>query len=222
MTFQQTLLTQFGKPQGALGRLAGLVMANRPSNRARNEWTVELLELSSTDHVLEIGCGPGLALAATLARVPYGRVLGIDHSDVMIRQARHRNRRAIASGALDLLVGGLDQLDGIAPRFDKIYWVNVVQFLPDKVAAFKSLRSVLRPGGRCATTHMPRLSGANRAAAIESAVEITQSLEAAGFIDIRTEELPLEPVPAMCVIGHRPRAEARGQPGPSTRGGDRQ
>lgn len=205
MTLQQTLVTQFSKPQGALGRLAGLVMAHRRSNRDRNRWTVELLDLSPGDHVLEIGCGPGLALAASTARVTLGRVVGIDHSEVMIRQASHRNRQAVAAGTLDLRVGGLEQLDGLAGQFDKVYWVNVVQFVRDKPAAFRALRAVLRPGGLCATTYMPRLSGATRDATLRSANEIRQHLEDAGFIDIRTEELPLEPVPAMCVIGQRPR-----------------
>jgi len=204
VTLQQTILNQFSKPQGTFGRLAGLVMANRPSNRLRNEWTIDLLDLMPDDRILEIGCGPGLALAAAIARVPHGEVVGLDHSDLMIQQARRRNQQAVADGTLELRVGGLEQLESFE-RFDKVYWVNVVQFLADKPAAFRLLRSVLRPGGTFATTYIPRHSGATRAAALKSAERIRQQLDHASFTDIRLEELPLKPVPAMCVIGHRPR-----------------
>ena len=52
------VMGQFGRPSGALGALAGVVMATRASNRRRNAWTVELLEVQPDHQVLEIGFGP--------------------------------------------------------------------------------------------------------------------------------------------------------------------
>ena len=96
------IVAQFGQPTGIVGRLVGLVMARRPSNRERNRRTIELLQIRDGDRVLEIGFGPGLAIemAARLARS--GKVVGVDHSDVMLRQASHRNRAAIAAGRVQL------------------------------------------------------------------------------------------------------------------------
>jgi ubiquinone/menaquinone biosynthesis C-methylase UbiE len=54
-------------------------MAHRPSNRRRNRWVVSLLGIRPADQVLEIGFGPGLAIAE-LARAGAGHVYGIDHS----------------------------------------------------------------------------------------------------------------------------------------------
>ena len=69
--------------------MAGWVMAHRVSNRRRNAWVVSLLDVRPGDRVLEIGFGPGLALAELSRRVgPTGRVYGIDHSEVMLRHAR--------------------------------------------------------------------------------------------------------------------------------------
>jgi hypothetical protein len=53
---------QFERPHGALGALAGFVMSHRPSNKERNRWTVDLIAAERDARVLEIGCGPGLAL----------------------------------------------------------------------------------------------------------------------------------------------------------------
>ena len=64
---------QFERPHGALGALAGFVMSHRPSNRERNRWTVDLIAPARDARVLEIGCGPGLALAALCDRVTIGR-----------------------------------------------------------------------------------------------------------------------------------------------------
>jgi ubiquinone/menaquinone biosynthesis C-methylase UbiE len=85
MTLKSTLMAQFRKPSGLLGALAGRTMAARSSNRFRNARTVELLQLTRDSRVLEIGCGPGLALARCAQIVTAGRIVGLDHSGVMIR-----------------------------------------------------------------------------------------------------------------------------------------
>ena len=61
--FVTSVVRQFGHPHGIGGRLAGCVMVHRSSNRQRNRWVVSLLDVQPTDRVLEIGFGPGLALA---------------------------------------------------------------------------------------------------------------------------------------------------------------
>ena len=56
------LVSQFHRPHGFGGRVAGWVMANRGSNRERNIWAVGLLDVQAQDRVLEIGFGPGIAI----------------------------------------------------------------------------------------------------------------------------------------------------------------
>jgi cyclopropane fatty-acyl-phospholipid synthase-like methyltransferase len=153
--------------------------------------------------VLEIGCGPGLALRACAARAD--TVVGLDHSRTMLDQAARRNRRAVAEGRVRLRLGGLEQLPVLEGPFDRVFSVNVVQFLPDRAAAFRDLFSVLAPGGLIATTYLPRARDATRADALEMANAVRANMAAAGFVDIRLEELPLRPVPAVCVLGARPR-----------------
>jgi len=55
----------------------------------------EAIRPRPTDRVLEIGFGPGLAIAELAGRAGRGRVYGIDHSDVMVHRASRRNRAAI-------------------------------------------------------------------------------------------------------------------------------
>jgi SAM-dependent methyltransferase len=110
MSLKSSIVAQFGKPSGLWGALAGRIMASRPSNRFRNARTVELLQLTPVSRVLEIGCGPGLALANCAQIITSGRIVGLDHSGVMIRQARDRLERAGAAHRAELVEGGIDRL----------------------------------------------------------------------------------------------------------------
>lgn len=204
VTLRAAVVRQFARPHGILGHAAGLIMATRLSNRERNRWTVDLLPIRPTDTILEIGCGPGLAIAAAAGHAGQGLVVGLDHSAAMIGQAGRRNRGAIAAGRVRLVEGGVETASGLGLAFDIVFSVNVVQFLPDRAAAFRLIRDLLRPGGTVATTYMPRHAGATPEDARRMADSLAATMEAAGFTGIRIETLPLEPVPAVAVLGRRP------------------
>src|SRR6266566_5497211 len=112
-------------PRGAAGSVTGWVMAHRSSNRQRNGWVVSLLDVQPADRVLEIGFGPGLAIAELSRRVgDSGRVYGIDHSEVMLRLAATRNASAIAAGRVTLSRASVDQLPpSLGGPFDAILTV---------------------------------------------------------------------------------------------------
>jgi SAM-dependent methyltransferase len=200
---------QFIHPRGVAGRAAGIVMAHRGSNRERNAWAVSLLDVQPHDRVLEVGCGPGLALRHLSGLATHGHVCGLDHSAVMIRQARRRNAGAIRRGLLELRLGTVADLDP-QPAFDKILAVNVAMFWGKHETRLAELRRLLQPGGRIALVHQPRGPGASDETAIESGRHLAATLEAAGFAAIRVETLPLRPA-VVCAVGEEP-AEGRGQP----------
>ena len=193
---------QFKKPEGFLGRMAGWIMASRSSNQERNRWTVDLLDLQPSDRVLEIGHGPGLALALAAGRVTSGEIAGIDHSSVMLEQATARNAAAIQAGRMRLSLGGLDDLGSLGGPFDKVYSVNVAMFWADRAGALAAIRRVMRPGALLATTHQPRHPGAKPEDAEAFAQAFSADLALAGFKNIRVERLALAPMPAVCILGN--------------------
>src|SRR5215469_3668721 len=192
-------------PRGAAGSVTGWVFAHRPSNRQRNRWVVSLLDVQPADQVLEIGFGPGVAIAE-LARAGAGHVYGIDHSGVMLRQASRRNAAVIRSGRVTLINASVDQLPAaLDGPFDAILAVNSLGFWPEPAERLEELGRRLAPGGRIAIASQPRCPGAMADTSRSAAREIEDLLRDVGFTHLSTQTLPLSP-PVACVLAASPRA----------------
>jgi SAM-dependent methyltransferase len=193
------VIGQAHHPRGAAGRVTAWEMAHRPSNRQRSAWVVSLLGVDVGSRVLEIGFGPGLAVAK-LARAGAGHVYGIDHSDVMLRQASRRNAAAIRAGRVTLIRASVDQLPpALDGPFDAILAVNSLGFWPAPAQRLAELRRRLAPGGRIAIASQPRCPGATADTSRSAAREIEGLVRDAGFTQTRTETLNLSP-PVVCVL----------------------
>jgi SAM-dependent methyltransferase len=194
-----SLQRQFARPSGFAGALAGWVMAHRSSNRRRNAWVVSLLDVGSRDRVLEVGFGPGLAIQHLSRLAREGVVHGIDHSKVMLRQARRRNAAAMRSGRVELRLASVERLPTFDEPFDKIVGVNVIGAWAEPVRRLTELRWLLRPGGTIAIAVQPRSPGASDETSARRGAEIATQLAAAGFANIRQETLALRPA-VVCLI----------------------
>jgi ubiquinone/menaquinone biosynthesis C-methylase UbiE len=195
------IVCQFGHPRGMAGSVAGWVMSHRPSNRQRNSWVVSLLDVQPTERVLEVGFGPGLAIVELSRRVgDQGHVYGIDHSEVMLRQATRRNASAIAAGRVSLSRASVDQLPpSLDGPLDAVLAVNSLGFWPAPAERLDELRRRLRPGGRVAIASQPRRPGATASTSRNAARQIEALLRDAGYTHTRTETLDLDP-PVVCVL----------------------
>jgi SAM-dependent methyltransferase len=141
-------------PQGIKGYIAGKRMAEQ--HRPENLWTAGLLDTQPTDHVLEIGFGPGLALEYLAPQLASGRLMGIDSSSMMVWMASWRNRNAIRSGHVSLQRAHAASLPFGDASFDKIYSIHSLYFWPDPVLVVGEMIRILKPGGMICLTFMAR------------------------------------------------------------------
>src|SRR5262245_36673804 len=176
-------VAQFHRPTGAVGHIAGWIMGRRSSNVARNRWAAGLLDIQPADRVIELGCGPGVAVAALAARATEGLVVGVDHSQVVLGQARRRNRAAIRASRVRLVHSSVEGLAIGDGPFDAALAVNTLGMWPDKTARLRELGRLLRPGGRIAVVSQPRCPGASAATSDAAATELSDLLTEAGFED---------------------------------------
>lgn len=138
---------QFRHPTGRFGRVMGGVM--RVINRRPNALAIEALAIAPHDAVLELGCGPGAALAA-MTKLTDGRITGIDRSQVMLAQSARRNAAAMARGQLALECCSFEALPLADASVDKVLAVNVIYFWTDMCAVLAEVRRVLKPQGTLA------------------------------------------------------------------------
>src|SRR3954463_4146115 len=104
---------------------------------------LDRIELRGDETVLDAGCGSGRVTEILVARVPRGRVIGVDASASMIAAARER----LGAGA-DLRTADLVGLDLGGERVDVVFSTATFHWIADHEALFRSLRGVLRDGGR--------------------------------------------------------------------------
>lgn len=144
---------QASSPRGWFGRLLGHIW--RREHRTLNAEVLDQLDVRAGHSVLEIGSGPGEALAAAAHQADGGHVVGIDVSELMANLARRRNRSAVTRGEVDVRVGDISSIDLGVSGFDRIFSVHCIYFWRDVESVLAKLAKALRPGGKLVLAFRP-------------------------------------------------------------------
>ena len=190
---------QFAHPSGIRGRIVGYLMALK--NKERSWWVLPLLDIHQKDRVLEVGFGPGVDIRRVSEIAVDGFVAGVDHSPLMVEQARRRNAAAIREGRVELAPGSARRLPYPDESFNKVFCINVAQFWSDPVETMREMRRVLRTGGLMAIAVQPRSKGANERSARDMGRWLVDNMRAAGFSEVRLESKRMKPVSTVCAVG---------------------
>jgi SAM-dependent methyltransferase len=158
----RSIARQFGGPSGPVGYLVSGLLARR--NADFNCWLVSQLRraVPTPLTVIELGCGPGVALRALLAAYPAAAVVGVDQSSVVLKGARRRNAAAIDDGRLTLVRGDIEQAVGYGPA-GLVVACHVLYFWVNPVRELRCISDILAPNGRVALgyqlrQHMPPIA----------------------------------------------------------------
>lgn len=175
--------------------------------RARNEVIRSVAAqfgLGPGARILELGCGSGNALRALQAACPGASVIGVDRYLEGLRHAQHRTHAPLvcADGGNLPLRGG----------FDLVCLFDVLEHIDDDLAALRSVRSLLKPGGHAFLTvpaHMKLWSYFDELSCHRrryERAELCRSLEEAGFqVEYATEFMSA--IYPLVSIGRRLRGE---------------
>ncbi len=117
-------------------------------------WAVELLEVRPDEHLLEVGCGPGHAVALIAEKLKRGTITAIDRSALQVAHAKQRNARWMEAGVASV---GESALEDFAPgrRFDKLFAINVNAFWTAPAPSLAHLRRLLKPTGSAFLVYEP-------------------------------------------------------------------
>jgi SAM-dependent methyltransferase len=193
------MLKHAEKPSGIRG-LAAMWLWNK-LNKQLSDWTIEKLNIKSTDRILEVGYGSGYTLDRIAALLRTGVIAGIDHSPLMYRKAQQRNLPHLMSNKAVLRCGVVDDFSYHRMYFDVIFGTNVHFFWNRPVHEFEKLRLLLKPGGRLQIIFQPR-QASNDWELMQWANQCRQHVEAAGFSAVKLEIKKAKPVAMICITGY--------------------
>ena len=165
---------------------------------SRVQWTVDLLDVRPTDHILEIGCGPGHAVHLVCERLGRGTVTGIDRSAVAVTRARERNRAHIAAGRARIEQATLEDAE-LDRRFRKVFAINVNAFWTTPATSLAALARCMEPTATAWLVYEPPgEKGLN-----DLRVSLPEHLEANGFNVIRIETTRFRPGFGLAIVARR-------------------
>ncbi|OBK49693.1 class I SAM-dependent methyltransferase [Mycobacterium sp. 1081908.1] len=126
------------------------IMLNNPLRRVmmKPAGIIERLGLNGTERVLEIGPGPGFFSVEIAKRLDAGK---LDLFDVQPEMLEKAERQLVRAGFHDVGFTAGEAGDGLPfpnGTFDVAFLAAVIGEVPDPRACLRSLRSVLKPGGR--------------------------------------------------------------------------
>lgn len=170
------------------------------------------LNITPGSAVLDVACGTGVvSRLAARATGPTGTVTGVDIGPAMLAVARSQPGES-GSAPITYLEGSALELPLADSSFDCATCHHGLQFFPDRIAAIRELRRVLRPGGRAAVACWTGLHETPAFRAIRDSLhlhlsdeagqmmnspfavlasELTALLETAGFTSVRVERVEL-------------------------------
>jgi SAM-dependent methyltransferase len=144
---------------------------------------LRMLDLSPTDRVLDVGCGPGNYTRRIAEKSTEGTVVGIDPSEAMLARAVNHG----VSGNLAYVRGDAAELPFRDAKFDAVCCVGVIHLLEDPMVGLDEMVRVLAPGGRVAigaTRSERRESSYRRGITLFGADTLTDAFAERGLTDI--------------------------------------
>lgn len=112
----------------------------------RRRKVMEALGAQPGERILDLGCGPGWYVAEIAEQVgPRGSVFGVDLSSHWLLGAREHCKGLKNVDFHEGDAMSIPEPDGL---FDAAIAVQVLEYVPDTMAALAELFRVLRPGGR--------------------------------------------------------------------------
>ena len=200
---------QSRKPSGLCGKILGHSMAW--GHKPLTNWAIAFMDIQPTDHVLDIGCGSGMAVKLISRIAIKGFVAGLDYSEEMVQQALRRNVIAVRAGRVTIEHGSVSSLPYDDASFDKVCTIEAFYFWPDPIGNLKEVRRVLKPGGRIiiameGSKEVPNWQKSAALAArmgfpLYSGVETEEMLTAAGFGRAWFEAAPHKGWGWLCSLG---------------------
>lgn len=186
---------------GVAGLVAALSMASGRKGDAR--LAVRLSGMGSSDTVVDIGCGPGVAVRYAARRG--AMVTGVDPAPVMLRVARLLTWRP---GEVRYVEGATEAIPLPEGSASVVWSIATVHHWSDIDAGLREMRRVLRPGGRLVAMERRTQRGArghqSHGWTDEQGTAFGDRCREHGFADVRLERTTIGRRSTVSVVASAP------------------
>jgi ubiquinone/menaquinone biosynthesis C-methylase UbiE len=121
-----------------------------------NRYTIEALQVSRHDNILEIGMGNGFFVKDILAVDDSIKYCGCDFSAIMIEEANKMNAAFVAESRASFHLCDAAALPFEDASFNKIFTVNTLYFWDNHQATLAEISRVLQPNGQLIIAIRPK------------------------------------------------------------------
>ncbi len=181
------------RPQGFWGRRALSIM-NGKNHAAMPEWVLSELDIKENDTIMDVGCGGGANIARLLKRVPKGKVIGLDYSQMALEVAQDLNYHDYVDKRCLLMGGNAMQMPLAKETYNIITAFETVYYWLSLELGFSEIYRLLKPGGTIVigneldgTQEIDRkIERATNYMRIYSIDEIEATLKQVGFTNIKS------------------------------------
>jgi ubiquinone/menaquinone biosynthesis C-methylase UbiE len=151
-----------------LGALPYAFLTAQPTWREHGGELAALVGLEAGQHVLDLGCGPGVSAFGMLERAPGARATGLDVSRAMVGFARMLGRLDPSGEHAEFVQGDAASLPFGDATFDAVTGHSFLYLVSDAHRVLREAARVLKPGGRCAFLEPAGMPGTGLPLAIRS------------------------------------------------------
>jgi ubiquinone/menaquinone biosynthesis C-methylase UbiE len=130
----------FAKPEGVGGNISTLIM--NLMNKKMYGQTLEYLDITNKDTILDIGFGNGFMLKK-VAKYNPKKLYGIDISEDMLAKVKNK----LNDEQIELFLADAQKMPFADNSIDKIYTINTVYFWENPLKTIAEIKRVLKPDG---------------------------------------------------------------------------
>ncbi len=136
-------LKQCGRPTSEEGKKLAEKMNEH--HYPLTSWGLEIVQISHSDTILDIGCGGGRTISTLAEKATGGKVFGIDHSPDCVKWSEEYNQSLVEKGIVEVFHSSVEKMPFQDNLFNLVVAVETIYFWPDILNSFKEVHRILKP-----------------------------------------------------------------------------